>query len=117
MVAVVDLVGVKFALEIVQLVGVRLFGQDRRAIVRGESLFDDVGVVHEVQYCHIVFLRMRTIEPRERLNCFYPGKWLVDVHGVEERFVVARLELVGAHKKPIRVFLNLVGDLPARKIV
>ena len=99
-----------------QLVRVGLLAQDRRAVVRLERLLDRVGVVHEVEHERIVLLRVRAVEPRQRLHGLDAGERLVDVHRVQQRLVVAGLEFVGADQEAIRVFLDLVGDLAATEI-
>src|SRR5205807_2543160 len=46
-----------------------------------------------------------------------PGERLVDVHRVQERLVVAVLELVSCDQESIRIFLDLVCDLAGGKSV
>ena len=46
-----------------------------------------------------------------------PDSDLVHVHRVQQRLVVAGLELVGADQEAIRVLLDLVGDLARREAV
>ena len=60
---------------------------------------------------------MRAVEPRERLHRLDARERLVHVHRVQQRLVVAGLELVGADQEAVRVFLDLVGDLAAREAV
>ena len=96
--------------EVVQLVGVGLAAEDRRAVVVREREFDAVAVVQEVEDERIVLLGVRAIEARERLHGLDAGQRLVDVHGVQQRLVVAGLELVGDDQEPIGVLLNLLGD-------
>ena len=64
----IDLVAVERGLQVVQLVRVGLLGEDRRAVVVGERLLDRVGVVHEVEHEHVVLLRVRAIQARQRLH-------------------------------------------------
>ncbi len=105
-------------LQVVQLVRVGLLAEDRRAVVVGEG-------VRRSSRCrswksstkHVVLLRMRPVQARERLHGLDAGERLVHVHRVQQRLVVAGLELVGADQEAIRVFLNLVGDLAAREAV
>ncbi len=54
---------------------------------------------------------MRAVQAGQRLHRLDAGQHLVDVHGVQQRLVVAGLELIGANQKPIRVFPNLIGDV------
>ena len=89
----------------------------RGAVVGLERLLDDVGVVREVEHHDVVLLRVRAVEPRERLHGLDAGQRLVDVHRVQQRLVVAGLELVGADQEAVRVLLDLVGDLAAREAV
>ena len=100
-----------------QLVRVGFLAEDRRAVVVGERLLDRLGVVHEIEDEHVVLLRMRPVQPRERLHRLDAGQRLVHVHRVQQRLVVAGLELVGADQEAVRVFLNLVGDVAAREPV
>ena len=60
-----------------------------------------------------MLLRMGAVEPGERLHRLDAGERLVHIHGVQQRLVVAGLELVGADQKAIRVFLDPVGDFAA----
>ena len=100
-----------------ELVGVGLVRQDRRAVEVGEGVADGFGVVQEVEHEDVVFLRVRPVQPRERLHRLDAGERLVHVHRVEQRFVVAGLELVRADEEPVRVLLDLPGDLRGRKAV
>ena len=109
--SVVDLVAVERGLEIVQLVRVGLLAEDRRPVIVVERLLDRFRVVHEVEHEYIVLLRMRAVEPRQRLHRLDAREQLVHVHRVQQRLVVSGLELVGADQEPVWVLLNLVGDL------
>ena len=71
----------------------------------------------EVEHEHVVLLRVRAVEPRERLHRLDARQRLVHVHRVQQRLVVAGLELVGADQEAVRVLLDLVGDLARRKAV
>ena len=66
---------------------------------------------------HVVLLRVRAVEARKRLHRLDAGERLVHIHRVQQRLVVAGLELVGADQEAVRVFLNLVGDVAAREAV
>ena len=94
-----------------EFVRVGLVGQDRGAIVVREGLGDGLRVVQEVQHEDIVLLRVRAVEPGQGLDRPNPREGLVDVHGVEEGFVVAGLELVRADEEAVRIFLEPLGDL------
>ena len=100
-----------------QLVGVGLAAEDRRAVVVRERELDTVAVVQEVEDERVVLLGVRAIETRERLDGLDAGQRLVDVHGVQQRLVVASLELVGDDQEPVGVLLNLVGDGVRRESV
>ncbi len=78
---------------------------------------DRLDVVHEVEHEDVVLLGMGTVEPGEGLHGLDAGELLVHVHGVEQRLVVAGLELVGADEEAVGVFPDLVGDLAAREAV
>ena len=60
---------------------------------------------------------MCSVETRQRLHCFDAGQNLVHVHRVQQRLVVAGLELVGADQETVRLFLNPVGDQVRREAV
>ena len=64
------------------------------------------GVVQEVEHEHVVLLGVRAVEPRERLHRLDAGQRLVHVHRVQQRLVVAGLELVGADQEAVRVLLR-----------
>ena len=97
-----------------ELVGVGLVGEDRGLVVIGERLPDRVGVVVKVEDEHVPLARMRPVEPRQGLDRPDAGERLVHVHRVEERLVVAGLELVGADEEPVGVFAKRRGD-PCRR--
>jgi hypothetical protein len=87
----------------------------RGAVVVRERLLNRVRVVHEIEHEHIVLLPMRAVEARERLHRLGAREQLVHVHRVQQRLVVAGLELVGADEEPVRVFLDPVRDLAGWK--
>ena len=60
---------------------------------------------------------MRPVEARQRLHRLDARQNLVDVHGVQQRLVVAGLELVGADQEAVRVLLDPVGDQVGREAV
>ena len=60
---------------------------------------------------HVVLLRVRAVQPRQRLHRLDAGERLVHVHRVQQRLVVAGLELVGADQEAVRILLDLVGDV------
>ena len=64
-----------------------------------------------------MLLRVRAVEARQRLHRLDARERLVHVHRVQQRLVVAGLELVGADQEAVRVGLDLVGDVAAWKAV
>ena len=66
-----------------QFVGVRLLAEDRCPVVVRERLLDGIGIVPEVEHEHVMFLRVRPIETRQRLDRLDPGQDLVHVHRVQ----------------------------------
>ncbi len=56
-------------------------------------------VVQEVQHEHVVLLGVRPVEARQRLHRLDAGERLVHVHRVQQRLVVAGLELVRADQE------------------
>ena len=113
----IDLSSVQVGLQVVQLVGVGLIGQDRRPVEVRERCADGVGVVQKVQHEHIVLLRVRPVEARQGLHRLDAGQRLVHVHGVQQRLVVTGLELVRAHQEAVGVLLEPAGDLRRRQAV
>jgi len=57
----VHLMAVERSLQIVQLVGVGFFAEDRRLVVVLEGFLDLVGIVHEIENEHVVFLAVRPV--------------------------------------------------------
>ena len=53
-----------------------------------------------------MLLRVCAVQARQCLYRLDAREQLVHVHGVEQRLVVAGLELVGADQESVRVFLN-----------
>ena len=100
-----------------QLVGVGLLGEDRSAVVVGESGLDRVDVVGEVQHECVVLFRMRAVETGQRLHRFDARQRLVHVHGVQQGFVVAGLKFVGADQETVRVLLKPGGDHVGREAI
>ncbi len=114
---VVHLITIQVGLEVVKLVRIRLFAQDRRPIVRLEGLPDRLGVVLEIEHERVVLLRVGAVQPRERLDGLDAGERLVHVHGVEQRLVVPGLEFVGTDQEAVGIFLDRVRDEVAREAV
>ena len=65
----------------------------------------------------LLLLRMGAVQARECLHRFDARKDLVHVHCVEERLVVAGLELVGANQEPVGVFTKALWNRVAWKRV
>ena len=80
---VVDLVAVEVGLEIMQLVGVGLLSEQRRAVVILEGKGDPVAVVLEVEHEAVVLLRVRAVQARQGLHRLNAGERLVHVHRVQ----------------------------------
>ena len=76
-----------------------------------------VGVVEEVEHEHAVLLGVRPVEARQGLRRLDAGQRLVHVHGVQQRLVVAGLELVRAHQEAVAILLEPLGDLPRGQAV
>ena len=64
----IDLGAVQLRLQVVQLVGVGLVGQDRRPIEVYERVADGVGVVEEIEHEHVVLLGVRPVQARQGLH-------------------------------------------------
>ena len=84
-----------------ELIGVGFAAEDGSAVVIGEGLLDGLSIVLEIENEDVVFVRVGAVQAGERLDCLDAGKRLVDIHGVEERFVVAGLEFVGADEEAV----------------
>jgi len=110
-------VAVQVGLEVVQLVRVGLLAEDGGAVVGLERLADGVGVVVEVEHEGILLRGMGAVETREGLHRLYAGERLVHVHGVQQGFVVAGLELVGDDEEAVRGLAEPVGNLVGREAV
>ena len=113
----IHLIAVERGLEVVQLIGVGLLAEDRRPVIVDEGFLDGIDIVHEVEHEHVVFLRVRPIETRQRLDRLDTGQDLVHVHRVQQRLVVPGLELVGTNEEPKRVLLDFVGDPAGREAI
>ena len=113
----IDLGIIQRRLQVVQLVRIGFLGQQRRAVIVLEGVGDRLAVVLEVEHEAVVLLRMRAVEARKSLHGLDARERLVDIHRVQQRLVVAGLELVGADQEAVRVVLDLVGDIAARKAV
>ena len=61
-------------------------------------LNSSVGVVEKVEHEHVVLLGVRPVEARQGLHRLDAGQRLVHVHGVQQRLIVAGLEL-SAHTR------------------
>ena len=96
-----------------QLVRVGLFGEQRRAVVVLEGEGDRLAVVLEVEHEAVMLLRVRAVEARQGLHGLDARERLVHIHRVQQRLVVAGLELVGANQEAVRVGLDLGGDVAA----
>jgi hypothetical protein len=113
----IDLILVEFPFQGVELVGVCFFAEKGCSVIVGKRLFDDFGVVLEIENEDVVFFRVCPVQAGERLHGFNAGEHLVHIHGVQQGFVIAGLKLVGTDEETIRVFLNPVGDVIARESV
>ena len=89
-----------------QLVRVGLLRQDCGAVVIGKGGLDRVSVISEVEHKGVVLFGVRAVETGERLHRLDAGKRFVDVHAVQQRFVVAGLKLIGADQEPVGIFLD-----------
>ena len=94
----IDLRVVQRGLQVVQLVGIGFLRQQRGAVVVLKRERDRFAVVLEVEHEAVVFLRVRAVEPRERLDRLYARQRLVHIHRVQKRLVISGLELVGANR-------------------
>jgi hypothetical protein len=98
-----------------------LFGsvssEQRRPIVVPEGERDSLAAVLEVQHEAVMFLWVRTIQARKSLDCLNARQRLIDVHRVQQRLIVASLELVRADQEAIGVILDFVGDIGAGEAV
>ena len=63
----IDLGAVQVRLQVVQLVGVGLVGQDRRPVEVRERVADGIRVVEEVEHEHVVLLRAHMLYFRAHL--------------------------------------------------
>ena len=113
----IDLGVVEIGLQIVQLVGIGLLGQDRGAVEFGERVADGVGIVQEVQDEDVVLVRMGAVQARQGLYGLDARKRLVDVHRMQQLFVVTRLEFVRADQESVGILLEPLFDLTRRKAV
>ena len=86
-----------------QLVEVGLLRQDRGPVVVRERRLDGVRVVLEVEHEDVVLEWVRPVQARQGLDRLDARKRLVHVHRVQQRLVVAGLELVGHDQEPVRV--------------
>jgi hypothetical protein len=91
--------------------------EQRGAVVVLEGEADRLAVVLEVEHEAIMLLRMRTVQARQGLHRLDARQRLVHIHRVQQRLVVAGLELVGADQEAVRVALDLFGDFAAREAV
>ena len=113
----IHLLGIKIALQIVQLVGIGFTGLDRGAVVVLEGYLHRFSVVGEVQNKSIALLRMGAVQPGERLHGQHTRQRLVYVHRVQQRFIKTGNELVGNDQKAIRLLFELDRNVLARKII
>ena len=79
MIPVVDLITIEAGLQVVQLVRIGFFAENRGSIVRFERRSDAPGIVHEVQHESVVLPRTRTVQSRDRLNRLDAREHLVHV--------------------------------------
>ena len=100
------------SLDLVQQVGVGLFGEEGGFVVRLEGLLDLIGLVCEVEDHRAVLGGVGAVQARQRLDRVHAAELLVDVHGVEQRLVEARLELVGDHQEAVLGLVERGGRLP-----
>ena len=108
---------VKFRLQVVQLVGVRFVGEHCRSVVVGKRFPNGVRVVLKVENECVVFLWMRPVEPREGLHRLDVRQGLIDIHRVQQRLIVAGLELVGADQESVWLLLDAFGNVARGKAI
>jgi len=101
----------------VQLVRIGFVSEHRAVEVIREGVPDRVSVVLEVEDERVVLLRMRPVQARQGLHCLDARQGLVHVHRVQQRLVVARLELFGAYEEAVGVFLEAVRNVARREAV
>ncbi len=100
-----------------QFVRVRLFTQNRCPIIISKRILDRIHIVCEVENECIVLERMRAVQPGQRLHRLDPRQQLVYVHRVQQRLVISSLELLRHDQEPVRVGLDIIFDLAARKAI
>ena len=113
----IHLDGIQIRLQVVQFVGICLVGQDSRPIEVRERVVDGVDVVQEIQHEDIVLLGVCPVEPRQGLHRLDAGERLVHIHGVQQRFVIPGLELVGTDQEAVWILLEPRGDPAGGKAV
>ena len=94
--------------KVVELVRVRLIGENGGLVVVLKRELDGVDVVEKIEHRAVVLLWMRPVQPRQGLHGLHTRENLVDVHGVQQWLVVSGLKFVGADQYPIGVFLNAI---------
>ena len=100
------------ALDLVEQVGVGLFGQQGGLVVGLEGLSDLLGLVGEVEHHRALLAGVRAVQAGQRLDRVHATELLVHVHRVEQRLVEAGLELVGDHQEAVLGLLELGRRLP-----
>ncbi len=84
----------ELGLKVVEQVRVGGLAQEGPVVVGREGFLNLLGLVGEVQNHRVVLARVNTIEPGQGLDGVDAAELLVHVHGVQQRLVEARLELV-----------------------
>ena len=108
---VVYLIAVQAGFQVVQLVRVGLLAEDGGAVVVLERVLNRVHVILEVEHERIVLLGMGSVQPGEGLYGLDSRERLVHVHRVQQRLVVAGLELVGHDQEAVRVSVRNVSAI------
>ena len=69
----VNLMGIESEFQVVKFVRVRLFAEDRGAVVIREGLGDGFVVILKIEHEDIAFFRVGAIQAGERLHCLDAG--------------------------------------------
>ena len=108
---------IQFENQVIQFIRIGLASKRRHLVIALERFLDIFGVVCKVENERVLLFWVAAVQSAKRLHGLDISQALIDIHGVQQRFVIPCLELVGDNENAIRVHLHVLFDIGRRELV